>query len=146
MNSQKTSFSDATLVISIAVQQVGGRGCPVLIGAAPCLGCYKPSILLRLESVHIEINFYMAHICNYLASLASRASHDTLTICEGRPRSTAEVLDRVNRLSLALHSCYGVAAGDRLAIVARNTDFFFEVMLSQVPAYETIQVMSCILY
>ncbi len=69
----------------------------------------------------------MAHICHLLTSLANRDASRVLTVCRGRIKTAEEVLLRVASLSRALADEHGLRKGDSVALVARNTDLFFEV-------------------
>lgn len=58
---------------------------------------------------------------------AQQRPHDTATICAGRTRTHVEVLDRVSRAAGGLRSL-GVAAEDRVAVLALNSDFYAEAL------------------
>ena len=70
----------------------------------------------------------MAHLCQYLTALESRKPDAVLTVCEGRTKTVLEVLSSVAVLSHTLQHSNGVCCGDRVAIIARNTDHFLEVI------------------
>lgn len=65
----------------------------------------------------------------YLTQVLHRAQqhspHALATVCEGRRRRHAELVDRVKRLAGGLHSC-GVAQGDRVGMLALNCDRYLE--------------------
>lgn len=66
------------------------------------------------------------------APLAHHARHGatgTATSFEGRRRDWSTALERVARLAGAL-SAIGVAEGDRVGILADNSDYYFETMLA----------------
>lgn len=69
----------------------------------------------------------------YLTQGLHRAVQQTpdapMTICGGRTRSVREVAERVARTAGALRS-NGVQPGDRVAILARNSDNYLELLLA----------------
>ncbi|KAK9908834.1 hypothetical protein WJX75_003532 [Coccomyxa subellipsoidea] len=76
----------------------------------------------------------MAHVCHFLTALASRNPSRILTVCQGKKKTAREVLSRIVSLSRALLDKYGLRKGDRVALVARNTDLFFEVFMAVLAA------------
>ncbi|HEX8868005.1 MAG TPA: AMP-binding protein, partial [Lentzea sp.] len=69
----------------------------------------------------------------YLTQGLHRAAQQTpdaeMTACSGRRRTCAEVRDRVARLAGGLRSL-GVSAGDRVAMLALNSDRYHEYLLA----------------
>ena len=72
----------------------------------------------------------MAHIGHYLAQNVSKLQEKILTVCLERARSTKEVYSEVAALSEALRGPLGVSAGDRVGLIARATDEFFQACLT----------------
>ena len=71
----------------------------------------------------------MAHLCHHLTALAARNPDAQLTFCQGRSKTTLEVLCGVAALSQTLQQLHGVQPGDRVAVVAQNTDHFLQVQV-----------------
>ena len=72
----------------------------------------------------------MAHICQYLSSVASRHSDRPLFTCEDSQRTAAQVLQRVAALATCLRQQHGIAPGDRVLLAGHNTDLFLEALLA----------------
>jgi acyl-CoA synthetase (AMP-forming)/AMP-acid ligase II len=72
----------------------------------------------------------MAHIGHYLAQSVSQLQNKVLTVCLERTRSTNEVYTEVAALSEALRGPLGLSAGDRVGLIARATDDFFQASLT----------------
>ena len=72
----------------------------------------------------------MAHIGHYLAQNVSKLQDKVLTVCLERARSTKEVYSEVAALSEALRGPLGLSAGDRVGLIARATDEFFQASLT----------------
>lgn len=86
----------------------------------------------------------MAHVCHFLTALASRNPSRILTVCQGKKKRAREVLSRIVSLSRALLDKYGLRKGDRVALVARNTDLFFEVRCWCLTSYRWSLTRACI--
>jgi acyl-CoA synthetase (AMP-forming)/AMP-acid ligase II len=72
----------------------------------------------------------MAHIGHYLAQNVSKLQDKVLTVYLERARSTKEVYSEVAALSEALRGPLGLSAGDRVGLIARATDEFFQASLT----------------
>ncbi|BDA41727.1 2-succinylbenzoate-CoA ligase [Coccomyxa sp. Obi] len=75
-----------------------------------------------------------------LAYLLISSSHEyrspskIATVCQGREKTAQEVQWRIATLSRALTDNYGLKKGDRVALLACNTDLFFEAFMAVLAA------------
>lgn len=76
----------------------------------------------------------MAHVCQYLSSLARSTPHRLLTTCAGRQQTSSEVAEHVASLAAALSLDLGLQPGDRVALAALNTDHHLEALLAILAA------------
>ena len=72
----------------------------------------------------------MAHICQYLSSVASRHPDRSLFTCEDSQHTAAQVLQRVAALATCLRQQHGIAPGNRVLLAGHNTDLFLEALLA----------------
>ena len=89
---------------------------------SPCFKYFHQSRASALQA--------MAHVCQYLSSVASRHPDRPLFTCEDSQRTAAQVLQRVAALATCLRQRHGIAPGDRVLLAGHNTDLFLEALLA----------------
>jgi len=70
------------------------------------------------------------NLCQYLTTTVRTQPDRTICICGRERKTAAELLARVYALANALAKDVGVQPGDVVALAARNSDAFLEVVLA----------------
>ena len=69
------------------------------------------------------------HLTHLLHRAVQQQPHRPLTVCEHRERNAPQIAKRVARLAGALRE-RGVGPGDRVSILAFNSDRYFESLMA----------------
>lgn len=74
------------------------------------------------------------HICSVLQTLNASSADKPLLFCKDRQRTGPELVARVWALRRSLEEDIGLRCGDRVVLLALNTDQFLEVLLAVAAA------------